>query len=455
MHDLPATIARVFANFAPVFSRRIWKRAQVLIVGAILAPGARTVASALRAVGLAEDRHFSSYHRVLSRAKWSSRTLARTLLSLLLYAFVPESEPVVVGMDETLERRRGAKIAAKGLYRDACRSSKSIHVKSHGLRWISLMLLAPIPFAGRIWALPFLTLLVPSERYCRERGLRYKTVSEWGRQAIVQLRRWLGGGRIVVVADHNSCALDLLERARRCAVVVVTRMQIRAALYDPRPSYAEFRHLHPRGQYPKKGALQPTLTERLRDPATLWQKAKVAWYGGGVREVEIATGTAVWYHTSRPAVPIRWVIVRDPSGRLDPMALLSTEQELSAEEIVRYFIMRWQVEVTFEEVRAHLGVETQRQWSERAIERTTPALFGLFSLITLCAREYVAEGVALSARCAAWYKKPLPTFSDALALVRQHLWPLEITRTCTLDADVVLIPRALLKRMTNTLTFAA
>lgn len=205
---------------------------------------------------------------MLSRARWSPRALARTLLHLLLDAFVPEDEPVIVGLDETLERRRGAKIWAKGLYRDACLSRKSVHVKSHGLRWISLMLLARVPWAQRVWALPFLTVLSPSERYCRARGLRYKSLSEGGRQAIVPLRRWLKERTIVVVADHNDCALELLERARRCAVIVVTRLQLRAALYDPRPSYAEFRRLHPRGQYPKKGARQPTLAARLADPAT-------------------------------------------------------------------------------------------------------------------------------------------------------------------------------------------
>lgn len=185
----------------------------------------------------------------------------------------------------------------------------------------------------------------------------------------------------------------------------------------------------------------------------------MAWYGPAEREIEIATGTAVWYHTGRPAVPIRWVLVRDPAGSFDPQALLSTALEASAEQIVGWFVLRWQVEVTFEEVRAHLGVETQRQWSEKAIARTTPVLFGLSSLVTLLAHELGQRGVALPVRRAAWYQKPLPTFSDALALLRQHLWPvmgpLAISRTCAPEADVVLIPRALLKRMTDALAFAA
>lgn len=455
MHSLPATIARVLDCFAPAFSRRIWTRVQVLLVGAILCPGARTVGAALRVVGLDEERRFKNYHRVLSRARWSSRELARILLLRLVRTFVPEDAPVIVGMDETLERRRGKKIAAKGLYRDNVRSSRSIHVRSHGLRWISLMLLAPIPWARRIWALPFLTLLVPSERYCTERGLRYKRLSVWGRQAIVQLRRWLPERRIVVVADNNYSAIVLLDRARRAAVAVITRLRLDAALYDPAPSREEFRRRHPRGQLPKKGARQPTLAERLSDPALAWGSLSAPWYGGPSRTVEIATGTAVWFHNGLPPVPIRWVLVRDPDGRFESQALVCNDPSLAAAQIVAWFVLRWQVEVTFQEVRRHLGVETQRQWSEKAIERTTPMLFALFSVVTLLARELLETGLALPLRRAAWYDKPVPTFSDTLALVRQHLWPVTFTPTSTSRADVVLIPRILLKRMTDALAFAA
>lgn len=454
MDRLPAAIARVLDPFAPVFSRRVWTRAQVLLLGAILSPGARTVAAALRVMGLAHLRSFPSYHRVLSRAMWSSRELARILLVLLVRTFVPEDAPVIMGIDETLERRRGAKIAAKGLYRDNARSSKTLHVKSHGLRWISLMLLTPVPWAKRVWALPFFTLLVPSEKYCLARGLPYKRLSHWGRQAIVQVRRWLRERTLVIVADNNYSAIELLDRARRLHAIVVTRLRLDAALYDPAPSREEFRALHPRGQLPKKGARQPTPQAHLEDPATRWQRLNVPWYGATEREIEITTGTSVWFHNGLPPVPVRWVLIRDPHGRFDPQALVCNHPETSAEQMIQWFLLRWQVEVTFAEMRAHLGMETQRQWSEPAIERTTPVLFGLFSVVTLCARE-ILKGTAPPVRSAAWYDKQAATFSDLLALVRQQLWPVTINRTSTAEADVVLIPRALLHRLTEALAFAA
>lgn len=454
MDRLPAAIARVLDVFAPVFSPRVWKRARLLLIGAILAPGPRTVASALRMMGLAQERHFPSYHRVLSRAMWSSREMARRLFLLLVHTFVPEDAPVVVGLDETLERRRGAKILAKGLYRDHARSSKSLHVKSHGLRWISLQLLTPVAWAQRVWALPFFTILVPSERFCQERGRRYKTLCDWGQQAIVQVHRWMKDRRLVVVADNNYSAIELLDTARRVQVTVVTRIRLDAALYDPAPTRAEFRARHPRGQVPKHGPRQPTPLVHLENPATAWQRLNVPWYGATEREIEITSGTSVWFHNGLPPVPVRWVVIRDPAGKFDPQGLVCNDPDASAEQMIQWFLLRWQVEVTFAEMRAHLGMETQRQWSEAAIERTTPVLFGLFSVVTLCARE-LCEGEVPPVRRAAWYEKEAATFSDLLALVRQQLWPLTITRTSTSEPDVVVIPRTLLLRLTDALAFAA
>ena len=179
MPRLPARFAAVILCFAPLFFQRSWRHAEVLLVGAILAPGQRTVASILRISGLCRERRFVNYHRVLNRAAWSGRAAARTLLGLLLNAFLPTG-PVLLGLDDTIERRRGKRISAKGIYRDPVRSSHSHFVKASGLRWLSLMLLVPISWAGRVWALPFLTALAPSERYCRERGLRHKKLTDWG-----------------------------------------------------------------------------------------------------------------------------------------------------------------------------------------------------------------------------------------------------------------------------------
>src|SRR5215207_235959 len=198
MRDLPEAIIPVLRQFEPAFSEPVWQWATILLIGAILAPGKRTVTSALRVMGLSQERQFQTYHRVLNRARFSSRQLSRILLGLLLRAFVPADQSVVMGLDDHIERRRGEQIAAKGIYRDPVRSSKSFFVKTSGLRWVCLMLLTPIPWAQRVWALPFLTVLAPSERYHQNRKMTHKTLSDHARQMITQVRRWLPNRKLVV-----------------------------------------------------------------------------------------------------------------------------------------------------------------------------------------------------------------------------------------------------------------
>ena len=452
MRDLPQAIILVLRHFELVFSEAVWESAKILLVGAILAPGVRTVSASLRVMGFCRERQFQNYHRVLNRAKWSSRALSRILLRLLLGSFVPLEEPVVLGLDDHIERRRGAKIAAKGIYRDPVRSSKSFFVKTSGLRWASLMLLTPIPWAKRVWALPFLTVLAPSERYHQERGMPHKHLTDHARQMIRQVCRWLPERMLVVAADSSYAAIELLAACASLPsrVTVVTRLRLDAALYAPAPPREKGKKGAPR----KKGERQPTPAQRIADPQTAWEAVTVRWYGGVMRQIEVASGTAVWYHSGKPVVPIRWVLIRDPLGKFEPQALLSTDQTAAAQQIVEWFVLRWQVEVTFEEARAHLGVETQRQWSDLAILRTTPALLGLFSLITLFAHQLL-QGNELRPRQAAWYQKQLPTFSDTLALVRQQLWPISISWMSGAKSDVVIIPKALFERLIDTLAYAA
>ena len=230
----------------------------------------------------------------------------------------------------------------------------------------------------------------------------------------------------------------------------ITRLRLDACLYDPAP----VREAGKRGRQALKGQAQPKLAARLTDPTTEWKKHTVSWYGGTTREMELATGTALWYQSPVPPVPIRWVLIRDPEGIYEPMALLCTDQQAQAVQIVSWFVLRWTVEVTFHEVRDHVGVETQRQWSDAAIVRTTPALLGLFSLVTIFAQQLL-DGQAFPVRQAAWYAKPLPTFSDTLAFVRQHLWPCAFFSVSSREGDTVQIPRALFDRLVDTLAFAA
>src|SRR5437588_10928339 len=449
--DLPGKIIQVLRTFEGVFSKHVWEWAKVLLIGAILAPGERTVAAILRVMGLQAEKQFQNYHRVLNRASWSSRAVSRLLVLLLVQVFVPATDPVVVGIDETIERRRGGKIAARGSYRDPVRSSKEFFVKTSGLRWISMMLLTPIPWAKRVWALPFLTVLAPSERYHEQHGKRHKTLTDWARQMIRQLHRWLPGRALVVVADGSYAVLEFLANVLRLPLVtIVTRMRLDAALYDPAPA----READKKGRPAVKGKRQPTLTKRLLDCETVWQTCMVCWYGGITRSVELATGVALWYHAGVPPVPIRWVLIRDPQGKFASQAVLCTDQSADPVQILEWFVMRWPVEGTFHEVRTHLGVETQRQWSDLAIVRTTPALLGLFSLVTIFAQQLLGEQ-SFPVRQAAWYAKTLPTFSDTLAFVRQHLWPSCFFARSSSQHEVIEIPRALFDRLVDTLAFTS
>jgi hypothetical protein len=405
--------------FAGLFSRRVWQQVQILLLGAILAPGQRTVTAILRIMGLSSEKHFQNFHRVLNRSIWSSREASQVLLDLLVATFAIRGT-VVLGLDDTIERRRGAKIKAKGIYRDPVRSSHSHFVKASGLRWLSLMVLAPIPWAKRVWALPFLTVLAPSERYYEKRKRAHKKLTDWARQTLLQARRWLPGRKLVVVMDGGFAAIDFLVLVAKLAnpITLIARFRLDAALYAPAPE----RQPGQKGRPRKKGQRLPTLEQVLKDDRTSWKKVVVPdWYGEKQREVEITSATAVWFHNGMPPLPIRWVLIRDPLGKFKSQALLCTDLNEEPEQILKWFVMRWQLEVTFHEVRDHLGVETQRQWSDWAILRTTPALLGLFSLVTLLANTHAQNG-KIPVRQAAWYCKPLPTFSDALALVRQEVW---------------------------------
>ena len=344
--------------FATCFTAAIWRHVPVLVAGALLAPGRRTVTAALRVTGLDRTASFAVYHRVLSTARWSARAVAHRLL-LVLVATLVRDGPVVVGIDDTIERRWGARIGARGIYRDPVRSSRGHFVKASGLRWLCLMVMAPMPWGG-VWGLPFLTVLAPSERYAHARGQRHKKLTDRARQALLQTARWLPGRRVVAVADSSFSVIELLRVVGRC-LCMVTRLRLDAGLYEPAPA----RKPGTKGRPRVKGARLPSLAERIGDPTTPWRRVTIAgWYGGGERRLDVASGTAIWHHPGM-RVPIRWVLVRDAEGEREPQAFLCTDLEADPVTVLGWFVRRWRCETTFEEARRHLGVETSgsgRTW---------------------------------------------------------------------------------------------
>jgi hypothetical protein len=200
----------------------------------------------------------------------------------------------------------------------------------------------------------------------------------------------------------------------------------------------------------------PTLAQVLHDPNTVWTTLSLSWYDGPVRTMDITSAPAVWYPSGKPPRSIGWLLVRDPQADDAPVGLLCADAATDPLSIVTWLVQRWQLEVTFEAARRHLGVETQRQWSDNAIARTTPLLLGLFSWMTLFARALYAAHPSSAPRQAAWYAQALPTFSDALALVRQYLWMDYPTfRTAKQETDLLKIPKPLFDTLISTLSYAA
>jgi hypothetical protein len=451
MLSLPIAFTSAIGVFAPVFSRPVWQHVKVLMAGAVLAPGKRTVTAILQIMGHSAAADFQTYHRVLNRAVWSPLKASQLLLRLLVAVFIPRGV-VVCGLDDTIERRRGEQIKAKGIYRDPVRSSHTHRVKASGLRWLACMVLAPLSWADRVWALPFLTALCPSERFYAQRGRCHQPLTARAWQIMRLVVRWLPGREIAFVADSSFAALELLDHVTTLPRgSLITRLRLDAALYDPPPQ----REPGTKGRPRLKGKRRSTLEAVLAEEQAQWTPLRVAqWYGEGPREVEVATDTAVWYHTGKPPVPIRWVLIRDPQKRFKPQAVLSTNLAHTPEQMLLWFVRRWTMEVTFEEARAHLGMETQRQWNARAIARTTPALLSLYSIITMTAHQLIETG-ATCVRSTAWYRKTHPTFSDAIALVRRQLWAHLHFSTSQQETDMIQIPRGLLERFTEALCYAA
>lgn len=310
------------------------------------------------------------------------------------------------------------------------------------------MLLTEVAFAKKVWGLPFLTVLCPSERYDQERGIRHRKLTDRARQAILLIKRWLPELDLVFVGDRSYAAIDLLN-AVRDKVTVVSKLRFDAALYRK----ARARRTGQLGRGRKKGKRLPSLQAVIENRKTKWKAIIMKnWYGEKNRKIEIASGISLWYHVGKEAVPMRWVIIRDPFGKFAAQALLCTKVTAAPKKIVEWFIKRWQVEVTFEETRRHLGIETQRQWSDKAIGRTTPCLYGMFSVITMVAQE-LSKGGKLKIRSAVWYDKELATFSDAIGCVRQYLWEKRSFQTSIKEVEMIKIPRPYLECLTDTLCF--
>lgn len=438
----------VVGALSVAFTPRTFQRVVVLILGAVLSPRRRTVTGVLRAVGGLAEGHWSSFHRVLCRRVWSNWHVGKALAAMAL-ELVPEGEPVVVPVDDTVVRHGGPKVWGKGKHRDALRSTRRWQAWVWGHRWVVLAVNVKFPFSSRPWALPVLCALYRTKDQDEQDRRRHKAPARLAMQLVAALARWFPHRRFILLGDGGFSSHELAKfcRRHRSRVTLVSRPHPAAALYDaPEPK--------PKGM----GGRPRVRGQRRPSPKQVVAQAKrrrrcaVAWYGGRTRRVELVTGTGRWYKAGGGlAVPVRWVFVHDRDGTHRDEYFFCTDPTLGGRDIVGLYTGRWSIEVTFQEVRAHLGFATVRNWCARSVRRTAPCLLGLFSLVCLAferharglrARGLRARGKSVEPLSDAWYAKQEPTFSDALAAVRRLCWE-ELFRHPHRKAGANKLPRPL------------
>jgi hypothetical protein len=403
----------LLALFAPAFSPPTFARAQLLAVAAILCTGRRTVRNLLRLLGWLGHGAPSSYHRVLSQAKWSGLRLAALLVRFLVRHFWPRG-PIWLAGDDTVSEHRGKKVHGKARHRDPVRSSRHYTAYRYGHKWVVLAILVQFPFATRPWALPVLVALYRPEQDNKARGRPHKTPAQLMQLLLRILLRWLPGRQFVFAGDpgYGSHAMATFARQSKGRLALVSKFPADANLYAPPPPYAG------KGRPRVKGAKLPAPQEVVAQSRR--RRLNVAWYGGGRRDVEVVTGTGSWYKAGAGLVPVRWVYVHDLTGTHRDEYLYSTDVSLSPQEIIEHYTRRWNIETTFEELRAYLGLETTRGWCPQTVLRAEPCLFGLYSLVALLYGQLPGE--AQEQGGLDWDGKQAVTFSDAISAVRRWLW---------------------------------
>jgi DDE superfamily endonuclease len=422
MTDLPNYIVAILTNFAPLFSFPVFCLFKTIFLGHVLTnKGRRTMADILRTVGLTFIKSFSKYHRVFYGAKWSALSASKTLLQLLLSCCSDKEIRFVI--DSTVERRKGPHIKCLGRKRDPVASTKTNKVLCIGQEWLVTSVLVKFPWALVYWACPFLSVLMPPKMPLRSsknksdlnRSKRHKKSTCWAKQIIFQLRKWLGENlKCSVIADSAFACYELAHACLKMNIALITRMRIDSRLFE----YP----IDQKGRGRKRlVGKRIRLADIFKDNSTQWTQAVVDWYGYKTKIIEYAAGQNLWYAYGISPVAIRWVLIRDPKGQVEPIVLMSTDLNHDPIWIIESFIYRWRLETTFEEVRRHLGYETQRHWGDLSVDRVAPCILASFSIICLCGKE-LSGNAELSPQTAGWYNKQVITFSDILCSVRKSIF---------------------------------
>lgn len=448
MAKIPYAVRNLLDGFSTEFSPSVWQRFMHMLMAAIMLRGRRTV---WRLFGFANrcGGHFSSYHRVFSHRRWSSVSLARRLAVAIVDRFVPEGPLLLVG-DDTVSQHRGEHVYGKGCHRDAVRSSHGHLVHRWGHKWVVLALRVQIPGASRTWALPMLIALYRTPDESRKAEVKHKTPPELMRGLLALWMRWFPRRKAVFAGDGGFAthALARFAARHRRRLQLVSKFPPDAVLHDPPPQPKARQKGRPR-----------VVGKRLPCPADVVKATKkrrrlrVAWYGGGRRTVSVVTGVGHWYRQGHGLVRLRWVHVRDLTGSHREEYFFSTDIQLSVTRVIEAFVGRWDIEVTFEEMREHLGLETTRGRSRNTVLRVEPCLFLLYTLV---AYWYAHVPKREQGKIhAAWNGKKVITFTDAMIAVRRNAWDDYLFQPPPNRCDVEKISRKTRNAILNALALAS
>jgi hypothetical protein len=367
--------------------------------------------------------------------------LAAFLLASLVISTIPLDQSVVCVVDDTTTRRWGKRVYGKACHRDPVRSTRKKVVYCWGHKWVVLAVLVPMPFTDRLWALPVLPLLYRPEEQEAAEGKRHNTCIDWARKGSAFLLRKFPTRHFILIGDggYSSLVFALWCSQLKDRITLVSRFYKDAALYAPPPCKEG-----QRGRPPKKGERLLSPQEEANRTDAVWTSEEVAWYNQTTKEIQYIWKEALWYQRGHDPVPVRWVFVqyKDEKDKLKEECFFSTDIQMEPKQIVEHYVTRWNIETTFEEVRAHLGLETLENYCENAVNRSVPALLALFTIIALWFRKQWQLDPPQIQRTP-WYRKTEPTFSDALVAIRLDLLNHTFFSHPQYSAGLDLIPRLL------------
>lgn len=414
MIRLPKLLRGLLDEFQSEFSSSVWERFLGMLFALVMMRGRRTVWRLAQLAGAWSSGHFSSYHRVLSHRVWSGKALAKLLAIRVVTALAPEGTLELAG-DETVTQHRGDKVFGKGCHRDAVRSSHNFTAYRWGHRWVVLALRVRVSGTSRAWALPMLVALYRNPDDSKKAGVKHRTPVELMMGLLRIWRRWFPDRKCSFSGDGSYTSHALAAFARRHDIALVSKFPAAAVLHQKPPTPKKGQKGRPR--IIGKRLLSP---EQVIANAQRRKRHEVDWYGGRRREVSVVSAVGNWYRQGQGLVPIRWVHVRDLTGSHREEYFFTTDLEMTVPAIIETFVGRWDIEVTFEELREHLGLETTRGRCKNTILRAEPCIFLAYTLVAYWFTQLPKK--QRGTIFVRWQGKTSITFADAMAAVRRSAW---------------------------------